>query len=215
MSAASDPPAFLAYCARVHAIVEQLNVQLEGNCVYKDGTLELEEKLAPKRENFVAAGRGCRKICEIGLNAGHSAYLLALGAGADLEHFLTFDLGKWAYVRPCLDAMVRDFPSSVRWEAVLGNSLIQAPLWIQQNPSHVGTFDVVHVDGGHSVECIVGDLATAVILTRPGGRILVDDLQSETIRDVLNIWLPSGVLSPDMDFKYTSYYPHIVLKKNC
>jgi precorrin-6B methylase 2 len=111
-----------------------------------------------------------------------------------------------------LDTLIRDFPSAVRWEAVLGNSLIQAPLWIQQNPSHVGTFDVVHVDGGHSVECIVGDLATAVILTRPGGRIIVDDLQSEVIRNVLNMWLRTGVLTPDLQFQCTSYYPHVVLR---
>jgi hypothetical protein len=87
------------------------------------------------------------------------------------------------------------------------------PRWIQANPAAVGSFDVVHVDGGHSLECATSDLFAAYLLARPGGIIILDDIQNRDIISAVNVWMGEGLLNIDASFEVTALYPHAVLRK--
>ncbi len=198
----------------LEAIVRNSGESLEGNCVYQNGTLVPLPFLETKRQNLFRAAEGQRRICEIGFNAGHSALLFLLAAQVE-STFVFFDLGEHSYTRPCAEYVEHIGKSQkgadITW--VYGDSRTTIPRWIQANPHSLGTFDVVHMDGGHSAECATSDLAFAYLLTKPHGLIVVDDIQSADIRAAINKWTLQGLLVVDTSFYVTHTYPHVILRK--
>jgi hypothetical protein len=201
----------------LHEFIVASGEEPEGNCLYAHRTMDREEKLESKRTNLWRAGTEARKLCEIGFNAGHSAALLGLGSmerHGDHTELVIFDLAEHAYTRPCWEFLQDRYFSELRGcQFVAGDSRVMIPAWMELNRHHVGTFDLVHVDGGHTTECIVSDLFSAYHLARPGGRIIVDDINSTYIMPVVNLWMMSGLLEIDLGFEATSVHPHVVLTK--
>ncbi len=197
--------------AGLEGIIRATGEILEGNCMYINQTLIREPKLDSKRRNLSRAAEGQRYIAEIGFNAGHSA-ILFLAASHSEAHHIFFDLGDHTYTRPCADAIRQWYPEK-NIQMVYGDSRVTIPRWIQTNPGALGTFDVVHVDGGHSAECATSDLFAAYMLAKPGGLIIVDDIQSSDILDAVNVWMTSGVLQIDPTFEVTAVHPHAMLRK--
>jgi hypothetical protein len=99
-----------------------------------------------------------------------------------------------------------------RGNVVYVDSRTTLPRWIQANPAAVGSFDVVHV-GGHSLECATSDLFAAYLLAKPGGIVILDDIQNKDIISAVNVWMGEGLLNIDPSFEATSFYPHAVLRK--
>jgi hypothetical protein len=184
---------------------------LEGNCVYENQTLQRNPLLDSKRRNLFKAAQGCWRICEIGFNAGHSALVLLLASNETATH-LFFDLGEHAYTEPCANYLKSILPNK-SLDLILGDSRVTIPRWIQANPAAMGTFDFVHVDGGHTKECATSDLLCAYLLTKVGGTIIVDDINSKKIMPIVNAWMAQGVLQIDPTYEATSLYPHAVLRK--
>jgi len=114
-----------------------------------------------------------RKLCEVGFNAGHSALIFLMSANKDID-FLIFDINSHAYTAPCLEYLKSSFPG-VKYEFVEGDSTVTIPQWIEANPLQAETFDVVHMDGGHSEAVVIEDLKNCIRLVRPGGLLIVDD----------------------------------------
>lgn len=203
--------AYASFLEPLEAIIRSTGELLEGNCVYKNQTLEADPLLDSKRQNLERAAQSARRICEIGFNAGHSALAFLL-AGDPTTQYVFFDLGEHAYTRPCFQYLQQTFPS-IAMQAVYGDSRITMPRWIQTNPAAVGTFDVVHVDGGHTLECATSDMFAAYLLAKPGGIVIVDDIQNTDIISAVNVWMEQGLLQLDSSFEVTQVYPHIVLRK--
>jgi hypothetical protein len=213
-----DPAAearFESVVAELHDILVKTNEDVEGNCVYTNLTLERNDEYSSKRRNLYRLAKESRKICEIGFNAGHSASLLMMGSqtsyGAGAE-CVFFDLGQHRYTTLCFEKLKQMMPS-VSTAMYLGDSRVLLPRWIEANKDQMGTFDMVHVDGGHSMDCAASDLLCAVLLTRPGGVIVVDDVDSKEILPVVNTWMLSGYLSIDLGYESTEYSPHVILRK--
>jgi hypothetical protein len=194
----------------LETIVRATGEVLEGNCVYENQTFQQSPLLASKRRNLARAAKGARRICEIGFNAGHSA-LEFLGA-ENTATCLFFDLGEHAYSEPCANYVQTQFPGRAL-EFIWGDSRVMMPRWIAANPAAIGTFDVVHVDGGHTSECATSDMFGAYLLTKPGGLLIVDDISSEDIMPAVNVWMRQGVLEIDPTYEVTALYPHAVLRK--
>jgi predicted O-methyltransferase YrrM len=193
----------------LEAIVRATGEDLEGNCVYENKTLQRNPLLDSKRRNYARAAAGTRRICEIGFNAGHSA--LEFLKVSPTSTYVFFDLCEHAYTQPCADYLQAVYQTPMTF--VFGDSRVTLPRWIQANPAALGTFDLVHVDGGHTKECATSDLLCAYLLTRVGGIILVDDINSKKIMPAVNAWMAQGVLQIDPTFEATSLYPHAVLRK--
>jgi hypothetical protein len=150
-------------------------------------------------------------MCEIGFNAGHSTMLMLLGRETTPLDFTIFDIGHHRYVRPSLSYIQSAFPH-IRFEYIEGDSTKTMPTWIQAKPQHVGSYDVVHVDGGHSEHCITNDMKNADLLVKAGGIVIVDDTNSTIINNCVNEYLASGKYK-EVNVLPTQGYPHRILQK--
>lgn len=118
-----------------------------------------------------------KRICEIGVRFGYSAFALLAGApGA--ESFIGIDMigGGHGGVRENTFPRVRE---------MLGREFPNVALWLTHKDTRTiaelpgsacpCTFDLVHVDGDHSEAGCLHDLMLAILAVSPGGTILVDD----------------------------------------
>ena len=114
-------------------------------------------------------------ICEIGFNAGHSAYTWLRAAGPRLRRLVHFDLGEHAYVAPHHESLRAAFPG-VEMELVLGSSVETVPAFAAARPEV--RCDLLAVDGGHFGEVPLADLQNMRALAAPGAWVLMDDINA-------------------------------------
>jgi predicted O-methyltransferase YrrM len=206
---------FDAVCKDLETIISSTGEPLEGNCVYYHNTLTRFERLKNKQENLKTVAmynnKKDAKFCEIGFNAGHSAALFMIHAPR--AEYTFFDLGEHKYTKPCFEYLRSKFPETPA-KMVFGDSRLTLPLWIQTCREQLGTFDVVHVDGGHSESCAVSDLAAAIMLVRKGGIVIMDDTNDPVLRKCYEMWESAGVLErmPQLETPDTTY-AHIVSRR--
>jgi len=112
-----------------------------------------------------------QQVCEIGFNGGHSAaiFLAAMGGKGRLT---AFDFGEWAYSQTAISYVETLYPEG-RLEFVKGNSAVTVPDWTQKNGR---ICDLFSVDGDHVYEGVKVDIKNAIKATRPGGTIILDDM---------------------------------------
>jgi len=193
-------------------IITECKSLLEGNSFYYHSTLNIYPELFYKQMNLFWLGKKAEtRICEIGFNAGHSTMLMLLGRDDKPIDFTVFDIGHHDYTKPCLSYIKNQFPH-VSFEYVEGDSTVTMPEWIKLHSELIGTYDLVHVDGGHSEYCIVNDMKNADLLVRKGGFIIVDDTHQSHINRFVDDSIQSGNY---IEIKYcvTTGYPHRILKK--
>jgi predicted O-methyltransferase YrrM len=150
---------------------------MEGNCFYSHHQTDLSvmpRMLMHKRINFVnlLRQRYVKKMIEVGFNAGHSAAIFLHALPKD-SIFLSFDLCEHPYTKECFEYLKSKHPQMQRM--IEGDSTKTVFQFINENPSELGTYDVFHVDGGHSQEVCISDLNAAHLLLKPGGVLILDD----------------------------------------
>jgi Methyltransferase domain len=196
----------------LRTIIIQSKDQLEGNTFYVHNSLNLYPELYTKQLNIFWSGKqATHRICEIGFNAGHSTLLLLLGRDSTPLNFTIFDINYHTYTRPSFEYIKTKFPH-IAFELIEGDSTSTMPKWIQSNQSLVGTYDVVHVDGGHSEHCITNDMKHTDMLVKVNGIVIVDDTNSPTINDCVNRYLARGNYI-ELDVIKTYGYPHRIIQK--
>jgi predicted O-methyltransferase YrrM len=192
-------------------IVDHINeTEFEGNCFYHHQTVNEYPELYNKQLNLFWCGKQAKKICEIGFNAGHSAMLLLLSSTADTS-FTIFDIDHHKYTRPCLDYLVSAF-RHVSFEYNVGDSTIVMPEWIASNSAHVGSFDLVHVDGGHTEACAASDMKYADILLRTDGIMVIDDTDAPQINHLVDQYISSRKYEEIYVLKTFGYIHRIIRK---
>jgi hypothetical protein len=188
--------------------------KFEGNCFYYHLTNKRYEKLLPKQCNLFWCGQQAKtRICEIGFNAGHSAYLMLLGKGGGTLDFTVFDICEHSYTKPCLDYMKETF-KDVKFDLIDGDSTKTMPAWISAHPESLESYDVVHVDGGHSEHCIASDLECAKKLVKRGGILIIDDTNMQVINQKVDALLKSNEGYQEITPFPTVGYQHRILRKN-
>jgi hypothetical protein len=177
----------------IEYIVFNCNEPLEGNSFYYHNSYARGPEMLNKQLNLFWMGTNMKtKVCEIGFNAGHSALLFLLGRNSPTPlNFTIFDIGDHSYVKPTLEYVKTQF-SYVNFEYIEGDSSKTIPLWIKDNSDMCGTFDVVHVDGGHTEDCIKNDIFNASFLVKLGGYLIIDDTNFEHINKYVNEYLSTG-----------------------
>ena len=186
---------------------------MEGNCFYLNHQEDLSilpELLIHKRINFftLLKERYVKKMIEIGFNAGHSASIFLHALPKD-SIFLPFDLCEHSYTKECHNYLQTKYPQL--HPMMEGDSMKTLPAFINQHPSEIGTYDVVHVDGGHSQEVCISDLNGAHLLLKPGGILILDDTFIPEIMAIIPSLLNLGYR---MLFQIpTIKYPHILFEK--
>ena len=161
-------------------IIEQSGEKLEGNCFYFNNSFRTSWFFLYKRINYinVIKQHNIKKMIEIGLNGGHSAsvFLSVLPEDGSITFF---DLVEHNYVKPCYTYLKNKYPQVSG--LIEGDSTKTLLNWMTEHMSDVGTYDCVHVDGGHSQEVSSSDMNLAHYLLKPGGIMILDDTQYEYI----------------------------------
>jgi hypothetical protein len=202
--------------ARLEALMLANNNDfLEGGCVYSHLTMKPIPELIPKQRNLAKCGRlyGIDRIAEIGFNAGHSAVMLLESLRSRALTYTLFDICEHAYTKPCLEVVRSEFPL-VTFELIEGDSRITLPIWANVNLQRAQTYDIVHVDGGHDMSCLVTDIAFGSLLVRSGGVMIVDDTDQAHINAITDGYVRSGLfvdISDCKEFEKTTNLRHRIL----
>lgn len=200
------------YLHDIKKIIIDSNSSLEGNSFYHHASLNLYSDLYTKQLNLFWCGKqAITRICEIGFNAGHSSMLMLLGRDKKPLDFTIFDIGHHSYTKPCLKYIESKF-QHINFEYIEGDSILTMPKWIETNKKYIGSYDVVHVDGGHSEHCISNDMKNADIFVKKGGIVIVDDTNMDHINNFVNLYLSSGKYR-EIDVLKTIGYPHRIIQK--
>lgn len=123
-------------------------------------------------------GRELLQVCEIGLNAGHTALLLLEAAPA--ARVVSFDLGDMPWARKQAALLSRAY--GTRFKAVFGRSNETVPRFVdgqsngQSNGQRATQCDVAFLDGGKSEAMRLADLRNVRTLARPGALLLFDEI---------------------------------------
>ncbi len=173
----------------LNQIVEDSKTPLEGNLFYLNHrrrktlvngkTAKPDAIYTTKRRNFANLMRKKNFVVEIGFNAGHSA-LLALMVNQQIRYF-GIDIARYSYTKLCANYLQDKF--GTRFECQFGDSMKVFPLHAL---GKLLESDLIHIDGGHSIEMFTIDISHAIMLPNPGRinrHILVDDAKSKPILD--------------------------------
>jgi hypothetical protein len=125
-------------------------------------------------------------------------------------HFTIFDLGCHPYSRPCLNYLASKFPYTV-FEYIEGNSVLSFPEWIKLTTPK-DTYDLVHVDGGHTLDCIKHDMKNASSILKSGGMLIIDDTNVDYINREVDAYIETNNYV-EIDILETKGYKHRVLQK--
>ena len=193
-------------------IVIKRDAILEGNSFYYNATLDLYPELYTKQLNLFWCGKQAEtRICEIGFNAGHSTMLMLLGRDSKNLDFTIFDIGSHKYVKPCFEYIKSKF-QHINFEYIEGNSIYTIPEWIHNNKHLIGTYDVIHIDGGHSEECIFNDMKNCDLLIKKNGIIIIDDTNMYEINIYVDLYISSGNYI-ELNVYKTYGYEHRIIQK--
>lgn len=194
----------------------------EGNAFYMDKTFDLMNELIPKQiQLFALGGHAASRICEIGFNAGHSMLLFLLGrrilgAGGGstpkpIDCYI-FDINEHVYTEPALAYLRKAFPEAT-FRLFEGDSIEEVQTFVTCHKKEHGSFDLVHIDGGHEEPCIQSDLACSHKLVRPNGYIIVDDTDDEVINRYVEGALRGRHYEEVSFYDSLPMYPHRILKR--
>lgn len=189
-------------------IVKKTGDPLEGNCFTNHLTTDWNDALLTKRINLLEIASKGKKILELGFNAGHSALLLLLGCDPDAE--ITFlDIGIHPYVKPCFDYI--NSISRVKKQLVIGNSLVYLPKIVLKDGQRE-IYDIIHMDGGHTPDCVVNDMILLYMLLKPGGYMIIDDTEGFILEETSS-FISLGLFEVVQGQYKTQHYPHIIVRK--
>jgi len=134
-----------------------------------------------KIKNLQNVCKGKKKIIEIGVNACHSLLLMLL-VNPTAEYVL-FDLNIHPYTIPTLEYLKSHFPTKIT--TYFGNSVQTITQFIQDHPTEWNTFDLCHLDGGHSRDVFSVDYENMKTLLVKEGIVVFDDYDHEPIYQFL------------------------------
>jgi hypothetical protein len=177
------PAAFIRNLRRLNDIVRSTGEQLEGNLCYfhhqQDSSYAPPDpRRGARRETFLRALAGRRRMFEIGFNAGHSS-LLAL-THTDIS-VTSVDVATHTYTEPAADYLSEMFPGRFQFAKM---DTRQLPAFAQD--LDLGGHDMVHIDGGHTADAFACDIATALAFGAPDTLVLIDDIYLHPIRRMID-----------------------------
>ena len=165
-------------------ILKQVGERVEGNLIC-DGEPEnwvYNENFA-KIHNVQLLCKHKKKIIEIGINACHSLVLMLMVNPT--ATYLLFDLNNHKYTEKCLDYVRNAFPSS-NINVIFGDSTITIPKYISLHSDEINTYEMCHLDGGHTEDIFSKDYENTKILLNENGIVIFDDFDMEPIYNYIN-----------------------------
>jgi predicted O-methyltransferase YrrM len=183
---------------KIQTLCVESGEAVEGNCFFKHLVQQpVENKW--KQLNLFWMASFSEHILEIGFNAGHSCLLFLL-ANPD-STIVLFDLCEHRYTKPCFNYLNQEFPG--RLTLIPGDSTKSIPLYANHYPHK--TFDMVHIDGGHTMEIANSDFFN--ILPLASRMIIWDDTDFPHLNKLFEQYLQTGCIE-EVQAKNTSITEH-------
>ncbi len=187
---------WLAKLYELNAVVAACDEPVAGNMFYDHNQADYLE-MPPvafnrmKRDRFrrACAGRTC--MLEIGVNAGHSAYL-ALSSSPSLE-FHGVDIGDHSYVRPAVDWLKAQFPGRVSFYE--GDCMKVLPELAKRELRP----DLFHIDGA-KYTYTYDILNCHRMLDGQQALVIVDDVNMASVEQVWQRSVRQGLVEAVPDF---------------
>ena len=190
----------------ISKILESIGERIEGNliCDINPFNFTISQNLV-KIHNLQYLCKYKTKICEIGVNACHSL-LLMLHVNPDAEYLL-FDLGNHKYTEPCIKYIKQAFPNT-QINIIYGNSVQSIYKYIDNNISELNTYDLCHIDGGHTPDIFINDFYNIKKLTKQYECVIFDDYDLYDIKQFINSKILNGeiVKYTDSNILYTDLH---------
>ena len=178
-------------------ILESTGEHVEGNLICDITPYNyLIHKNYSKIHNLQHICKNRRKICEIGVNACHSL-LLMLMINPSAEYIL-FDLNCHQYTNLCFEYIKNTFPDT-KITIHYGNSVETVKQYIETNMMDIATFDMCHIDGGHTYDVFSHDYANVNKLLSTNGCVVFDDYDYGDIKRFLDEKTACGEIRPVVD----------------
>jgi predicted O-methyltransferase YrrM len=164
-------------------ILEKIGERIEGNLVCdiepRNWTLDV---MGNKIKNLQYLCKNKKKIMEIGVNGCHSLLLMLL-VNPEAEYLL-FDLNCHKYTIPALEYIRHSFPNT-KITVKFGNSVDTIREYILNNQKETSTFDLIHLDGGHTENIFSEDYKNSKTLIKKDGIIIFDDYMMPAIKQFI------------------------------
>lgn len=159
------------------------------NFDYVEGNiLSAPDKFDSKIYNIYYCAKSCNKhmkALEIGFNAGFSTILMLL-ANPNL-HVYAVDICEHSYVQWCADYVQKLFPN--RFTFLRGDSKDVVPRLDHHQ------FDLIHIDGDHSLEGAVADIHNTLRISSVGHTVIIlDDTDIVHIRELWQHAITQGYI---------------------
>jgi hypothetical protein len=184
----------------LHRVAMSTGEEIEGSLfnahMVREMPLTPLEVYRYKRRNYVKYVASGSRLLEVGFNAGHSA-LLALTANPYLT-YTGVDIGKYRYTHLCYEFLKKKFGSRIN--VFMGDSRELLPR------VESGSFDLIHIDGGHSAAVSHADLASLIKIASINSHILFDDASADYIIPVVSFYILTGHLSSE---QLPGFWEHI------
>ncbi len=165
-------------------ILNQVGERVEGNliCDVSSDNLVTERNYA-KITNLQKLVKGKQRICEIGVNAGHSL-LLMLEQNSEAEYLL-FDLNNHKYTQPCVEFIKSIYPNT-KIKIIYGDSKYTVNDYFNKNVEYMNTFDLVHIDGGHGFQELSSDYEVCKRVASDESIVVFDDYDYLNIKNFID-----------------------------
>jgi len=179
------------HISNIADILDRIGERVEGNLICDVSSDNFTDVInESKIYNLLKLSENKSKICEIGVNAGHSL-LLMVSTNPEAE-YLIFDLNGHAYTKPCIEYIKNAYPNTKITE-IYGDSNLTLRQYVASNELH--TFDLIHIDGGHDTTTVENDFTFTQELLTKDGVVVFDDYNYGNIRNVIDKYIDNEVIS--------------------
>jgi predicted O-methyltransferase YrrM len=197
------------YILGITNILENIGERIEGNliCDIQPRNWEIQRNIN-KINNLQNICKNKKKIIEIGVNACHSLLLMLL-INPDAEYLL-FDLNNHKYTEPTVEYIKKEFPNT-KINITYGNSIETMKKYILDNPEQLFSYDLIHLDGGHTEDIFSEDYNNSKKLITDNGVVIFDDYNMGNIKDFIDKkknekeiieYTDSNIIQNDLHFIY-------------
>ena len=171
-------------------ILEDVGERIEGNLICDIQPRNwVFGKYMDKINNLQHLCKNKSNIMEIGVNACHSLLLMLL-INPDAEYLL-FDLNNHKYTKPTIEYIKKEFPNT-KINIIYGNSVETIKKYILDNPTQLKSFDLIHLDGGHTYDIFSEDYNNCKNLIIDNGVMIFDDYNMNDIKVFIDTKVREG-----------------------